>query len=852
MERKRASRQKRFAARSSHQHGEKKDRNPVSFLQPSRYTKRNRQRRLTVRSTILPLILIASTCRPLEAADFSDKLAPFFDAHCYECHDNSVKKGGLDLDALPRDLSEEAVMAKWVRLYDRVANGEMPPRDRDAPGEGEKRIFREELGPVLAAAHQTQKGTVLRRLNRREYENTLNDLLGIRLDAAAMLPEDGRSGEFDNVGEKLGISASQLRLYLDLATSAIDLAVARTTAAPAPVKTTATYAETQGADKFIGEAWHRAPDGAVIFFRELGYPTGMLREANSKQAGLHRIRVTGYAYQSDQPVIFSVGGTTFARAAGRPTYGYFSLAPGKPQTVELTTWMDKGYMVEITTQGLHDPEFLIKKNGIANYQGPGLAITSVEIEGPITEEFPSRGHRLVFDGLDRREIEPRNPEEKKKTYYVPKFEIVSTNPTQDVIPVLKRFASTAFRRPANEEDVAPYLILFQGEMTGGADFESALKTALAAMLCSPDFLYLREPAGRLDDHALASRLSYFLTRTSPDADLLDAATGGILAKDPAALRGHAGRLLDSGSSDRFIADFTDSWLDLRSIEFTNPDEQLFPEFDRYLQDSMVAETRAYFRELLKENLDAAHLVKSDFAMLNRRLAEHYGIDGVTSPVITRVDLPDASVRGGFMTQASVLKVSANGTNTSPVLRGVWINERILGKHPAPPPPGVPGVEPDIRGATTLRELLAKHRNSESCQACHEMIDPPGFALESFDPIGGWRETFRSLGEGEKPAQLHTGSKRIQWKIGPPVDASGQLQDGRTFTDYAAFRDLIAQDQALLAKAFVTKLLTFATGREMGFSDRPEINQIVAKAGESGYGLRDLVLLAVSSEIFRTK
>jgi hypothetical protein len=245
-------------------------------------------------------------------------------------------------------------------------------------------------------------------------------------------------------------------------------------------------------------------------------------------------------------------------------------------------------------------------------------------------------------------------------------------------------------------------------------------------------------------------------------------------------------------------------------------------------------------------------VKSDFAMLNWRLAKHYDIEGVTSPVVTKVTLPEASPRGGFLTQASVLKVSANGTNTSPVLRGVWINERILGKHPAPPPPGVPGVEPDIRGATTLRELLAKHRNSESCQACHEMIDPPGFALESFDPIGGWRDRFRSLGEGEKPAERNAGSKRIQYKIGPPVDASGQLQDGRPFAGYLEFRDLVAADQPLLAKAFVTKLLTFATGREMGFSDRPEINQIVAKAGESGYGLRDLVLLAVSSKIFRNK
>lgn len=798
---------------------------------------------------LTPLLLSSGIAM---STDFSNELLPFFERHCYECHDANLKKGGLDLDALGTDLADEATLAAWVRLYDRVATGEMPPPDQPRPGAGEKQHFQDTLAPALSTAHESQKGTVLRRLNRREYENTLNDLLGIRLEAASLLPEDGRAGEFDNVGEALGISASQMRNYLDLAASAIDLAIAGHTSPPVPTKTTATYAETQGADKFIGDAWHRAPDGAVVFFRELGYPTGMLREANAKESGYHRIRVTGYAYQSDSPVIFSVGGTTFARAAGRPTYGYFAFQPGKPRTIELTTWMDKGYMIEITTQGLHDPDYLIKKVGIANFQGPGLAISSVEIEGPIVEEFPSRGHHLVFDGIDRREIEPRNPADKEKPYYVPKFEIVSANPTTDVIPALKRFASAAFRRPATDDDIAPYLILFQKEMMAGADFESALRTALAAILCSPDFLFLRERPGRLGDHALASRLSYFLTRTSPDAELLAAAAGGALARDPAALRSHAGRLLESALSDRFITDFTDAWLDLRNIEFTNPDEQLFPEFDRYLQDSMLAETRAYFRELIRANLDASHLVKSDFAMLNQRLAAHYGIEGVTSPTVTRVSLPADSVRGGFMTQASVLKVSANGTNTSPVLRGVWINERILGKHPAPPPPGIPGVEPDIRGATTLRELLAKHRDSESCQACHEMIDPPGFALESFDPIGGWRDHFRSLGEGEKPAQRNAGSKRIQWKIGPPVDASGQLQDGRVFAGYSEFRDLVAQDQALLAKAFVTKLLTFATGREMGFSDRPEINQIVAKGGESGYGIRDLVLLSVSSEIFRNK
>jgi len=801
---------------------------------------------------VVPGFLLLFLAQAAFTADFSDKLTPFFNKHCYECHDESSGEGGLNLDALSRDLGDEAVMEKWVRLYDRVADGEMPPKENEAPSTGERRLFREDLAPSLVAAHDARKGTVLRRLNRREYENTINDLLGIRLDLAATLPEDGRSGEFDTVGEALGISVSQMRSYLAAATLAIDTAIARDTSAPEPGKVTATYAETQGADKFVGESWHQAPDGAIVFFRELGYPTGMLREANAKRSGFHRIRVTGYAYQSDKPVLFSVGGTSFSRAGVRPTYGYFALPPGEPTTIELTAWMDERFMVEITPQGLYDPENLIRQKGLEVYEGPGLAISSVEIEGPLVGRFPTIGHELIFSGLDRREIEPGNPKDKEKTYYVPRFEILSANPAADVIPALTRFASKAFRRPPADDDVAPYLILFQGEMADGATFEEALRTALTAVLCSPEFLYLREKAGALGDHALAARLSYFLTRTAPDEILLGAASTGKLTADPAALSGHAARLMASDHFPRFLTDFTDSWLDLRSIEFTNPDEALFPEFDRYLQDSMLGETRAFFRTLIDENLDISHFVKSDFAMLNWRLARHYGIAGITAPQVEKVPLPPGSPRGGFLSHASILKVSANGTNTSPVLRGVWINERILGKHPAPPPPGIPSVEPDIRGATTLRELLAKHRDSESCQSCHEMIDPPGFALERFDPIGGWRDTFRSLGEGEKPPEKWAGAKRVSYKIGQPVDDSGQLQDGRVFADFLEYRDLIAGEKELLAGAFLTKLLTFSTGREMGFSDRPEIDTLVHRSAESGYRVRDLLLLAVTSDIFRHK
>jgi len=805
-------------------------------------------RSLTLQLALLPFISLGIAL----AEEFGGQLETLFEKHCYECHDDISEKGGLDLFSLPQDLSDEATFAKWERIFDRVADGEMPPEEEEPLSGGEKRIFGEILSGPLATAHAATKGTVLRRLNRHEYENTLNDLLGIRIEAAELLPEDGRSGEFDTVGEALGLSMIQLQSYLDVAKLALDTGIADTVLKPEPSTVTANYADTRGAEKFIGTSWHKLPDGSVVFYQALHYPTGMLREANAPVDGYYKVRITGYAHQSDKPVTFSVGSTSFERASKRPTWGYWSFAPGEPQTVEFTTWMEDKHMIEITPQGIYDKDYLIKKDGIAAYQGPGLAISSVELIGPIVDEFPTKGHRLIFDGIDRREIEPSDPKTKAKSYYKPKFEIVTETLTEDVIAILTRFGTTAFRRPVDEQIIAPYVILFQKEISEGADVEDALKTALAGMLCSTDFLYFNEPVGKLDNFALASRLSYFLTRSLPDETLLSAAAASNFNNDSDAIRAGAIRLIGSPHFERFIDDFTDSWLDLRDIEFTMPDSKLFPEFDQYLLHSMVDETRAFFRELIDSNLGVDNLAKSDWTMLNWRLADHYGIDGVTSPTLEKVSLPANSPRGGLLSQASIHKVSANGTNTSPVLRGVWINERILGKYPAHPPPGTPGVEPDIRGAETLREILEKHRDSESCQACHQLIDPPGFALESFNPVGGWRENFRSGDGGEKPTEQWALGKKIRYKIGLPVDASGELQDGRSFSGFMEYRDLIASDPDQLAKSLVTKLLTFGTGREMGFSDRSEIDQIVAESAKNGHGVRDLVLSVVTSDIFRHK
>ncbi len=785
------------------------------------------------------------------AEDFTGPLQPFFEKHCYECHDDLTTKGGLDLTSIPSDLDDDATMANWVRIYDRVSKGEMPPKDEPRPEPGFQSDFQKSLEPSLIAAHQAQKGTVLRRLNRTEYQNTLNDIFGINIDVKSLLPEDGRSHEFDNVGESLSISMVQMQRYLDAARKTLDEAIASQTAPDKSTIVRASYADTRGAEKFLGKSWLKLPNGAVVFYRKLGYPTGMLREAASSKRGLYKIRVTGYAHQSDKPVVFSVGSTTFKRGVETPTYGYFSFQPGKPQTVELTAWMEERYMLVVEPQGIYEPNYLIKRIGIENYEGPGLAIQHIEVEGPIIDDFPGKGHEMIFSGLKRQEIEPSNPDTKTKSWYVPQFEIKSDSPRTDAEKSLSRIAEVAFRRTLTPEDLTPYLDLFDSELARKSSFEEALRTSIQAILCSPDFLYLKEKPGRLNDYALASRLSYFLNRTLPDEALLSAAASGDLTKNPEALRQHALRLLKSENSSRFINDFTDAWLDLRNIEFTIPDKKLFPEYDPYLKDSMLTETRGFFRELISSNLSVVNVVKSDFIILNDRLAEHYEIDGDFSPEFKKSPLPPCVPRGGLISQASILKVSANGSNTSPVLRGVFINERVLGKYPAPPPPGVSGVEPDTRGVETLREKLAKHRDSENCNSCHAMIDPPGFALESFDPVGTWRENFRSLGEGEKVEEMTKGV-RVAYKKGLPVDSSGEVEPGKPFSGFEEFQNHLAKDPDTLARALASKLLIFASGREMGFSDRIEIAAIVENSSKNGYGVRDLILEVVASEIFRNK
>jgi hypothetical protein len=379
-------------------------------------------------------------------------------------------------------------------------------------------------------------------------------------------------------------------------------------------------------------------------------------------------------------------------------------------------------------------------------------------------------------------------------------------------------------------------------------FEQAVRVGLSTILVSPEFLFLREKPGALDDFALASRLSYFFWSTMPDDELLALAEEGKL-RSPDTLRAQVERLLRSPKASAFTANFVDQWLGLRDIDFTEPSHTLYPEFDDMLKASMIRETRLFFDEVLRDDLSLANFVASDFAMLNGRLARHYGIPGPEGWEFRKVPLPPGTHRGGVLTMGSVLKVTANGTQTSPVMRGAWVLDRILGAPPPPPPPGVPAVEPDIRGATTIRQQLAKHRQIEACASCHVRIDPPGFALESFDVIGGWRDYYRTTGRG-KPVTRD--GRRMPYLEGPKVDPSDRMPDGAEFQDIDEFKQLLLRDRDAIARSLARRLVTYATGGPAEALDGEEIEQVVRQAKNQDYGFRTLVHAVVQSRLFREK
>jgi len=758
---------------------------------------------------------------PAFAADEIDPAArEFLSRHCAACHDEATKAGGLDLLHLGGDLTDRPHIDRWTRIYDRVSRGEMPPESEPRPEAADVREFLAAVAGPLRAADRQRREVVQRRLNRQEYENTVRDLLAIDIDLKQLLPADQQAGGFDNNGEALAISAELMGQYLQAAETALDAAIVH-----GEQPKTATFVVDPGSEvqKDIPRFFGLHEGRTVIYTTDKGnYSKLSSREKRTPLAGRYRFRFEAATHNSPRPIVFSARVSDFhGLAATNIDLGYHE-ATEKPKTFEIEAKVGERSAIQFFLLGL--PTWI---NDVSQGKHPGVGFGPVEITGPLYDEWPSASHRRLIGDVD-----------------------LASGTIDDAARILRAFVPRAFRRPATDEETARYVSLVQSRLAAGRPFETSLRAGLAAVLCSPNFLYLCERRGddsrTISGEELASRLSYFLWSSMPDAELLACAEKGTL-RQPEVLRAQVERMLGDPRRERFLADFTGQWLRLREIDATMPDPKLYPEFDDYLKYSMVEESRGFFRVLLDENLPVRNFLDSDFAMLNGRLAEHYGLEGGQGVAVRKTSLPAESIRGGALTQAAVLKVTANGTNTSPVLRGVWVLENFLGQAVPPPPPNAGGIEPDIRGATTIREQLDKHRHVESCNVCHRHIDPPGFALESFDPVGKFRKQY--LRYHIEPQHADKG-----WgKVVPAgnVDPSGVLSTGEKFSDLRELKQLLLKNEDRFARCLTEKLMTFALGRELGFSDRDAVEDVLKRHAAEGSGLRSLVHAIVESPPFVT-
>ena len=738
--------------------------------------------------------------------------------------------------------------------------------------------------------------TVLRRLNRFEYVRTIRDLLGVDIesfDPTGDFPPDAKIHGFDNNGETLTLSDYQLQRYLEVAEAYLDQACYFDCPSPetsswsytgkdfngvlayerAPVTWRLIVPAGSAANRLNqgdyveighGQPSERHPNYVTQFVRQGGVPADGWYQITIKAAAANRLNHgydhTEFERYQQEPLKLALWIAPNARllnknaADQRRLAKVWDLPDGKPEAFSTRVWLRKGavpfvsWANGISSKGnirrvaeKHHPEViratatqrdaaklgdpaaqsLVKKLSLnennpllsERYQGPRVRVWNMDMRGPIHEQWPPTSHQLLFGKqMDATQI--------------------------DLEKLVLQFATRAFRQPVKPDDVKHYVQFIQDRVAAGNKHDRAIKLGLTAILSSPRFLYLDEGneklGSSLTSHELATRLSYFLWSSMPDQNLTEKADTGKLTHHELTIE--TKRMLADPKADAFIEHFTDHWLRIDTLGSMPPDPKAF---DTYYKDRLEIafkqETRLFFADLIRENGSILNLLDSDYSFLNGVLAQHYGVEGVVGEEFRKVHFKPQHHRGGLLGHGSVLTLTANGIETSPVVRGVWVMENILGTPPSPPPPDVEPLEPDTRGAVTIRDQLKKHRNVAACADCHNRIDPAGFALEFYDPIGGYRSHYQSRSARN-----------------PPVDGSGNLVSGETFQNEQEFKKLLLARKDRFTEALAAKLLSYATGRELTFRDDAEIKKIAADCAKRGYGLRDLITGVVTSRIFQQR
>jgi hypothetical protein len=740
-------------------------------------------------------------------ATYAKEILPLLKTYCFKCHSGAKPKGDLSFDKFPDEAAVMRDRKAWGAIFRNLDDGVMPPDDQPQPEDAElerlKKWIKQKLDAMDAVAPRNPGRVTMRRLNRAEYNNTIRDLVGVDFQPADDFPSDDVGYGFDNIGDVLSMPPILLEKYVTAAEKILDAAIV--TQGPA---------RAQKRSYAAGELQRTGPGGLQrgtamgIFSNGAAYV-----EHEFPRTGNYVIRSRAYGQQAgDEPVrmAFRVSGKDVAQVEVKAVQD-------KPAAFERKLEVEAGRrrVAFAFLNDFYDPAKKLDRN---------LFVEHIEIEGPVDVKLSSlpETHRRIFTCT---------PDGK--------------NASACARVILRNFARRAYRRPVTDEEVDRLMKLFAVAQADGGNFEESIKLALEAVLVSPHFLFrvemdqeTKDPQGAytITEYELASRLSYFLWSTMPDEELFTLARRNELRK-PGVLEQQVRRMLRDRKAETFVENFAGQWLQLRTLDRLTPDKDDFPNFDDVLRRSMRTEVEIFFTQMLREDRSILDFLDADFTYLNERLAEHYGIEGVKGDKFVRTRLTGGTggasgTRGGILMMAGVLAVTSNPTRTSPVKRGKWILENVLGTPPPPPPPGVELLNESKEAITSgsLRERMEKHRKNADCAGCHERLDPLGFGFENYDAIGAWRT-----------------------KDGPfPIDPSGTLPGGQRFSGPGELRKLLRQREEDFTRCLTEKLLTYATGRGMEPADKPYVDQIVRMVAKNNHRFSVLLLEVLRSDVFQKR
>ena len=820
------------------------------------------------------ILLVASLGAP-GAVRAAEPFEAFLGTHCIRCHGPEKAEGELRIDRLSRDFKLGQDTHHWAEMIEQVNSGEMPPEDEPQPTREEIAAFVTKLDSLIKegrAARMAARPTVAHyRLSRKEYQNTIYDLLGVRYDPTqpGELNEDTLWHGFERIGSELSLSPSHVDRYYRAAELVLDRAFPAASGEARQVRKTAAELRYGG-----GKAQQEALDrfGIKRPLRYLLFPgrvetalsPGWFGKTGPEHSGLYKVRIkaSGIRPPGGQPAHLSIGKETGEETVAGLIEFDITAPEDSPEVHKFEVFLEMPttlHFCVVATEGVdrrggaafrnalssplyiftHSSEtLLLNPNAPQMFDGKGNGLFStvlvdwIEWEGPLeTEAEKSRRKGLT--------------------------------PSEVATPVvvaehLQRFAERAWRRSVKKEELEQYLQSYRSERDAGEKMADAYRVAMQGVLTSRHFIYLveGEPVARerLTDSELASRLSYFLWSSMPDDGLFNAAQNGTLCTTDfqsvditntrrtemsVLLAREVDRMLADSRINRFFDDFARQWLQLHRLGMFPPDKALYPHYDAWLETSMRAEVIEYFREMFAKNLPVDGFIDSEWTMANARLCDFYGLPEPKTAGFQRVSLRPEDHRGGLLAMAAVLGLTSDGTRHRPVHRGVWLSEAIFNKTPPPPPANVEPIEPNppTSPKATIRQKINAHANDANCAACHVNIDPLGLAWDNYDAIGQWRTREKvAQGLGEDPL----------------VDPSGVMPDGRTFSDSIHFKQLLLEDRDKVARAFIEHLCTYALRRVLTVDDADDIQSIVEEAKNNDYRVKDSVRAVALSDLIRKR